>query len=113
MSNRNTTGETITEEPTNSQKSEHVSTDVELDHHSVDGGDDARNPDVRTYLAWGALAVCSLLAVFALIRFYSSTTAAIDLWISSAYRPIVQAAFNLVVLLLALTGVSWLVRELA
>lgn len=68
---------------------------------------------VRQYLAWGALAVLSVLAVVALIQFYSSVGAAIDLWVASEYRPIIRAVFNLAVLLLAGGGISWLVRELS
>ncbi|MCU4740978.1 hypothetical protein OB955_13240 [Halobacteria archaeon AArc-m2/3/4] len=68
---------------------------------------------VRQYLAWAALAVLSMLAVVALVQFYSSVGAAIDLWIASEYQPIMRAAFNLAVLLLAGGGISWLVRELS
>lgn len=68
---------------------------------------------VRQYLAWAALAVLSMLAVVALIQFYSSVGAAIDLWVASEYRPIMRAVFNLAVLLLAGGGISWLVRELS
>ncbi|SER12370.1 hypothetical protein [Natrinema salaciae] len=67
---------------------------------------------IQRYLAWGALGVCSLLAVFALIQFYGSVTNAIDLWVDAKYQPLIRAAFNLAVLLTSLIGVSLLVREL-
>ncbi|ARS90568.1 hypothetical protein [Natrarchaeobaculum aegyptiacum] len=69
--------------------------------------------DVRRLLAWGALAICSLLVVVAVIQFYGSVTDAIDLWIDSRHQPIAQAAFNLVVVLLSLIGISALLRELS
>ena len=77
---------------------------------------DRRLPDgssVRRTLAWAALVVCSLLALYALIQFYASSSAAIELWVEPRYEPLVQAAFNLVVLLCALVGVSLVVRELS
>jgi len=64
------------------------------------------------YIAWGALGICSLLAVFALIQFYGSVTDAIDLWVDPKYQPLIRAAFNLAVLLTSLIGVSLLAREL-
>lgn len=73
------------------------------------------DPDASTvqrYLAWGALGITSLLAVFALIQFYGSVTQAIDLWVDPKFQPVIRAAFNLAVLLTSLIGVSRLVREL-
>lgn len=78
-------------------------------------GDAKFDPDVdavQRYLAWGALGVCSLLAVFALVQFYGSVTETIDLWVDPKYQPMIHAAFNLAVLLTSLIGVSRLVREL-
>ncbi len=80
------------------------------------GSDDAFDPrseTIRRYLVWGGLAVCSVVAVVALLRFYGSVTDAIDLWVDPKYRPVVHAAFNLAVLLTSLIGVSALVRELS
>ncbi|APW97632.1 hypothetical protein CHINAEXTREME_07535 [Halobiforma lacisalsi AJ5] len=67
---------------------------------------------IRRYLAWGALAVCSVLAVVATVRLYGSVTAAIDLWVTERYQPLMRAAFNVVVLLGSLTGISLVLREL-
>ncbi|ELY68063.1 hypothetical protein [Natrinema versiforme] len=78
-----------------------------------DGGLDPRSETIRRYLVWGGLAVCSVVAVVALIRFYGSVTDAIDLWIDPKYQPLTHAAFNLTVLLTSLIGVSALVRELS
>ncbi|WP_265108529.1 hypothetical protein [Halosolutus halophilus] len=78
-----------------------------------DDGVDLQSSTVRRYLAWGALGVCSVLALFALVQFYGSVADAIDLWIEPRHQPLMRAAFNLVVLLASLTGVSLIVRELS
>lgn len=80
---------------------------------SIDGGSDLQSATVRRYLAWGALGVCSVLALFALVQFYGSMTDAIDLWIEPRHQPLMRAAFNLAVLLASLVGVSLVVRELS
>ena len=90
------------------------------DHSGRDAGRTARTgdrsefpgSDVWRLLAWGALAICSLLAVFALVQLYGSVTEAIDLWVEPRHQPLMHAAFNLVVLLGSLIGISLLVREL-
>ncbi|WP_226039290.1 hypothetical protein [Natrinema sp. DC36] len=75
-------------------------------------GLDPGSDRIIRYLAWGALGICSLLAVFALIQFYGSVTETIELWVDPKYQPLIRAAFNLAVLLLSLIGVSLLAREL-
>ncbi|PGF16532.1 hypothetical protein CP556_10650 [Natrinema sp. CBA1119] len=75
-------------------------------------GFDLGSNTMARYIAWGALGICSLLAVFALIQFYGSVTDAIDLWVDPKYQPLIRAAFNLAVLLTSLIGVSLLAREL-
>ncbi|MFC4542837.1 hypothetical protein ACFO5R_12985 [Halosolutus amylolyticus] len=79
----------------------------------ADAGVDLQSAAVRRYLAWGALGVCSVVALFALVQFYGSVANAIDLWIEPRHQPLMRAAFNLVVLLASLTGVSLVVRELS
>lgn len=64
------------------------------------------------YLEWAALAVLSLLAVIATLRFYLSASTAIGRLVSPQYEPMFQAGFNLVILLLAVTGISLLVRRI-
>ena len=68
--------------------------------------------DVRGYLLRGALLLLVLLAVLATLRFYLAASTAIDIWIERRYRPLFQAAFNLVVLLAAGIGISVVVRKL-
>lgn len=68
--------------------------------------------DVVTWLYWGALGVLGLLAAVALLQFYSSASTAIGVWVADRFEPVIQAAFNLVVLLAAAAGISLVVREL-
>ncbi len=69
--------------------------------------------DVRTYLYYGALVVCALLALVATMRLYLNASAVIDIWIEPAYRPLFQGLFNLAVLLLAASGIAVLVRRVS
>lgn len=77
------------------------------------GGNDGPATGVLRYAYWLAFAFLSVLALIALFRFYLQASSAIDIWIESAYEPILQAAFNLVVLLLSVVGISSVVRKLA
>lgn len=74
--------------------------------------DDQSTAEIWRYLGWAALGLCSVLALFALVQFYGSTTDVIDLWVEPRYQPLMHAAFNLLVLLGSLIGISLLVREL-
>ena len=96
-------------EPTDEEAASTDGTDTGSDSGT---GLDPRSETVRRYLAWGALGVCSLLAVFALVQFYGSVIDVIELWVEPKYQPLMSAAFNLAVLLTSLLGVSLLVRDL-
>jgi uncharacterized membrane protein len=72
--------------------------------------EDGRN--VRRYANYAVLLVLGLLAFVALIRLYFSVSNAITTWITSEYRSLFQAAFNLVVLLAAGVGISYQLRRL-
>jgi hypothetical protein len=85
-----------------------MSDDATTDRHESA----AESADVMTYIQWGALVVLVALAVVALLRFYTSASAAIAAWVVPAYEPAFQASFNLVVLLACGVGVSLLAREL-
>ena len=67
-------------------------------------------------LAWvvqvGALVALSLVALLATFRFYFAASEAITVWIADDYVSVFQAAFNLLVLVVCLYGVSLLVRRL-
>lgn len=83
------------------------------DDRQSDRETDASATGVLRYAYWGAFAVISVIALVALFRFYLQASSAIDLWIEPEYEPIMQAAFNLVVLLLSVPGISSVVRKLA
>lgn len=75
-------------------------------------GDDDGSRDLSTTLEWAGLLVLGLLAVIATFRFYLAASTAIGRLVSAEYEPLFQAGFNLVVLLLAITGISLLARRL-
>jgi len=67
---------------------------------------------VAEYLLKGALVLLVVLGVVATLQFYLSATRAIAQLAGDEYRPLFQAAFNLVVLLAAGIGVAQVVRRL-
>lgn len=67
---------------------------------------------VRQHLNYAALAVLALFAVVAAVRLYAEASRAIGIWVTPEYRPLVQVAFNLVVLLVAGAGILWQLRRL-
>jgi len=82
------------------------------DPHRSAGDEGDRTSKARRGLLWLALAALSLLAFVALLQFYLNASAAIDRWIAAEYRRIMQAVFNLVVLLCSGIGIALVVREL-
>ncbi|WP_049927968.1 DUF7490 domain-containing protein [Halopiger goleimassiliensis] len=103
---------------------DHASAEPDLESTDTDAGGTtgssstrAAGPDlpedVRTYVAWGGLAICSLFAIFAVSQLYGSVTEAIHIWVEPRHQPLIEAAFNLVVLLGSLIGISLGVRELS
>ena len=63
------------------------------------------------YLKWAGVVVLAVTALVALFGFYTGVSRAISVWVSSSYRPIVNAAFNLALLLAALGGIGLLLRR--
>ena len=80
----------------------------DADDRSTSGLADA---EVWRYLRLGAIGLLALLALVATFQLYTNTSAAIARWVSPTYVPVFQAAFNLVVLLLALAGLAVLARR--
>ena len=80
------------------------------------GSDDAgRLPgrtDVTRYLQWGGLIFLALLAAIATLQLYTSVAAAIGRFIDPRFVPVFRAAFNAVVLLLALAGIGLIARRM-
>lgn len=75
--------------------------------------DSAGNRDLVRYARYALLGGLTLLALVATLRFYFAVSNTIDLWVAREYRSLFQAAFNLVVLLLAAISISWEVRKVS
>jgi uncharacterized membrane protein len=84
---------------------------IERDEQTPDA-DTIGESTIREYVLKGALALLVLLAVVATIQLYLSVSNVIGTWVEPRFRALFRAAFNLVVLLLAVLGISWLVRAL-
>ncbi|WP_280587050.1 hypothetical protein [Halorubrum sp. Boch-26] len=89
---------TETGEPSATTESTAGSTDGAIGRLSTDR--------LRGILDRIGLAALVLLALVAGWGFYSQSGAAIRTWLDPAYQPIALAAFNLVILLVALAGVA-------
>jgi|GEM_PF-4917637 len=77
------------------------------------GGNWATWTDVWRNLLLGAIAVLGLLAAWATVQAYVSLSRAVEIWVSEPYVPIFGAAFNVIVVLVALAGILAVVRELS
>jgi hypothetical protein len=79
-----------------------------------DAEDDAFSWDrVRRGLIVSGIGVLGLLATWATFQIYGAASQAISIWLSEGFVPIFQALFNTVVVLVALAGILWLVRQLS
>ena len=78
---------------------------------TVEGGGRFGGRTPTDYLKWAGVAVLALTAVVALFGFYTGVSRAITVWVSRSYRPVVNAAFNLALLLAALGGIGLLLRR--
>ncbi|WP_066141147.1 hypothetical protein [Haladaptatus sp. R4] len=108
-SNREETERTNTDEEKNGQVDHHARHETpERAGRTKPSGD----PNPRKYLYQGALVVLVLLAVVALFQFYMSALDVIRTFVADRYRPLFNAAFNLVVLLAAGIGISFTVRSM-
>ncbi|TMT87499.1 hypothetical protein E2L06_13275 [Haloterrigena sp. H1] len=111
MTDTSTQPTTDADQPTEQQTHQRDGAQTAAKSNAISGFD-PRSNEIHRYLAWGALAVCSLVAVLALFQFYGSVTSTIELWVDPKFQPPIRAAFNLAVLLTSLIGISLLVREL-
>jgi hypothetical protein len=80
------------------------------DDEGGDGGRFGSDRPVR-YLQWAGVAVLAVTALVALFGFYTGVSRTISVWVSESYRPIVNAGFNLALLLAALGGIGLLLRR--
>jgi hypothetical protein len=71
-----------------------------------------RLDDLGRYLNYGAIALLSLFALVAAFRFYFAASNSVSTWVTDEYVSIFQAAFQLVVLLVAVAGIAWQLRRL-
>ena len=137
MSDRDTGSASDTEQPTADDDSDRVDesgaadgggdesesvdtgtgTGTGTDPTASDGGGETASEDrfgtgrPVTYLTWAGVAVLAVTALVALFGFYTGVSRAISVWVSSSYRPIVNAGFNLALLLAALGGIGLLLRR--
>lgn len=81
--------------------------DVSDEGAAVDGG-----RDVSEYLLKGSLVMLVVLGIVATLQFYVHAQTAIGRLVSTQYRPLFLAGFNLVVLLAVGIGVAQVVRRL-
>lgn len=65
-----------------------------------------------TLLLKGALGLLAMLAIVATIQLYLSVSNAIGIWVTHEFRPLAQAGFNLVVLIVVGAGISVVIRRL-
>ena len=87
-------------------------TDASTDVDSPQPTDTGRDIDTQQYLYRGGLALLGLIATVALFRFYLNVSRAISTFVTPEYEPLFQAAFNLVVLLVAVLGGSVVLRKM-
>ena len=123
MSDRDTGSASDTDEPTVDDDSDRADesgaadSGVDTDSTASDGGGEAASGGrfgterPITYLTWAGVAVLAVTALVALFGFYTGVSRAISVWVSSSYRPIVNAGFNLALLLAALGGIGLLLRR--
>jgi hypothetical protein len=100
---------TGSEPDTGDARSEPTSADGSGAAVEGDGRFGGRTP--TDYLKWAGVAVLALTAVVALFGFYTGVSRAITVWVSRSYRPVVNATFNLALLLAALGGIGLLLRR--
>ena len=100
---------TVTDEPQMTDET-HDPDSVESTHPRSDGGTNTGvvfgSHDLRTVLNYTALAGLVLLALISAVQLYSAVGSVITQLIAVEYRAFFRAAFNLVVLLLCVGGIS-------
>ena len=85
-------------------------TDSDDTHSEQEDGESQREQMIR-YFYWGAFALCCLFAILATIRVYLSVMEIIDIWVAADFEPIFRLLANAAVALIAVLGLSVLVRR--
>ncbi|MDR5671811.1 hypothetical protein RH858_01405 [Halalkaliarchaeum sp. AArc-GB] len=104
-------GQSPDEQSTDEQSTEAQSTEAQPTDEQPDEEFVGTTNRLRRYLDRALLVAFLLLAAVAALQFYFQVGAAIELWISEPYEPIVKAGFNLAVLLFAAAGLSYQLRR--
>jgi hypothetical protein len=73
--------------------------------------DDIISATMQRYLYRGAFVALALFGLFAATQFYLNATRTISVWVTPDYRPLFQAAFNLVVVIACGLGLTVLVER--
>jgi hypothetical protein len=66
---------------------------------------------MQRYLYRGAFVALALFGLFAATQFYLNASRTITVWVADDYRPLFQAAFNLVVVIACGLGLTVLVER--
>ncbi|MES3162030.1 MAG: hypothetical protein PPP55_10765 [Halorubrum sp.] len=114
MTDDTTTNDTMTDGTTTNDESRRPTTDGGTDTEATDDESESgstrftrlTSEDLRGILDRLALAALAVLALIAGWSFYGHAGTAIRTWLDPAYQPIALAAFNLIVLFVALAGVA-------
>lgn len=69
--------------------------------------------DLVQYLEYAALAGFALFALVGAVGLYTSLGRVIGVWVAGEFQPVFRAGLNLLVLLIAVAGLSTVVRRLA
>lgn len=79
---------------------------------AVQGASSGLNKErIANLLTVGTIGVLTVVALFAVLNLYTAVSQTINIWFTNAYAPLFRAAFNLVVLMLALAGLSLVFRR--
>jgi hypothetical protein len=109
----------MSDEPTAPDETDSLESPPDMPTDDTEPADEQREHsdgdtiDLVRYARYALLAGLTLVALVATFRFYFAVSNTIDTWVAREYRSLFQAAFNLVVLLVAAIAISWEVRKVA
>lgn len=83
--------------------------DAERDENAAEA--DIISATMQRYLYRGAFVALALFGLFAATQFYLNASRTITVWVADDYRPLFQAAFNLVVVIACGLGLTVLVER--
>lgn len=86
-------------------------TDSDETEHSGQAYGKSQREQMIRYFYWGTFALLCLFGVLATIRVYLSVMEIIDIWVTEDFKPIFRLLANAAVALIAVLGLSVLVRR--